>query len=312
MSRLTITCVALVCAISCKSEPAKTRAKKAADAKEFWPDAPKPTIKTGTRTFRYNPANLGPYHMFADGGSTDSPIAITFKMILDLDFRAADAPTERNVHMTMLDMWMKAGPAKMVMRVNSNEFYFEQGEEKTSIKLGDKDSPFDVAELTTRPLSIFTFDADGTVRVRANPDHPFETVGGGGAEDMLESALVLFPNLPPAPIAPGHRWTVMHNTQLGTSQTRVDVEYAYEYVGDGACPSGTGTCSLLSFTASSPGVDATTETGIKVNAAYGFAGKVFFSHDRGIIDESRVRADIDIKSDQLSMQLGVTYSVKPG
>lgn len=299
-------CLVLALAVlGCKSDP-KTRAKETADAEDFWPEAPKPTVKTGTRTFRYQPANIGRYKMVAEGGSTGS-VPLTFKMNLELDFRPGSTPNERNAHIPAMDMTMKAGPANIVMRVNRDEFYFKERDEETRVRRGEE-GPLDVAAMTEQPISIVTFDAN-TFRVRPNPEHPMEAFGGMG--DMLDSGLVLFPDLPQGPIAPGHRWSITRNSPVGATKARVDVKYDFQYVGDGACPSGAGTCSLLSFSASTPGVDAVTDEGRKVHAVYGFAGKVFFDHDRGAIDESRVRAVIDTEVTGMKMPITATYKIEP-
>jgi hypothetical protein len=293
--------------LGCKSDP-KTRAKETADAEDFWPDAPKPTIKTGTHTFRYQPANIGAYSMAADGGSTGS-MPLTFTFNLGLDFRPGPSPTERNAHITAMDLTMKAGPANIVMRINHDEFYFKENAEETRVRRGEE-GPLDVAAMTDLPISVVTFDPSAnTFRVRANPEHPLEKLGGAG--DMLDSGLVLFPDLPPGPVAPGHRWSVTRNTPVGSSKARVDVKYDFQYVGDGACPSGAATCSLLTFTASTPGVDVVTDEGRNVHAVYGFAGKVFFNHDRGAIDESRVRAVIDTETAGMKLPLVATYKITP-
>jgi hypothetical protein len=128
---------------------------------------------------------------------------------------------------------------------------------------------------------------------------------------MLDSGLVLFPDLPTGAIAPGYQWSVTRNSPVGSTGARADITYDFKYVGDGACPSGGGTCSLLTFSSSTPGVDVTTHEGRKVRATYGFAGKVFFNDDRGAIDESRVRAVIDSEVNGMKMPITATYRIEP-
>lgn len=292
--------------IACKSDP-KARAKETAEADDFWPEAPKPTVTTGTRTFQYQPANVGRYKMVAEGGSTGS-IPLKFNMSLDLDFRPGPTATERNAHLASMDMTMKAGPANMVMRINAEEFYFKERDEETRVRRGEE-SAIDVAALTEKPLSIVTFEPAHTFRVRANPEHPLEQLGGAG--DMLDSGLVLFPDLPQGSVSPGHKWSVTRNSPVGSTNARVDIKYDFQYVGDGACPSGAKTCSLLSFSAATPGVDAVTDEGRKVHAVYGFAGKVFFNYERGAIDESRVRAVIDTETSGMKLPIAATYTIEP-
>jgi hypothetical protein len=297
-------------AVACKSDP-KTRAKESADAKDFWPEAPKPTVTKETRQFRYQPANIGAYRMVADGGVTTGPTdqRLAFKMIFDLDFRPGPTPTERNAHIAAMDLTMKAGPAEVVMRINNDEFYFKQGADETRVRRGEK-SNIDVAALTEQPISIVTFDPTAnTFRARPNPEHPLEQIGGAG--DMLDSGLVLFPDLPTGAVAPGYQWSITRNTPIGSAKARTDIKYDFTYVGDGACPSGGASCSLLAFTASTPGVDVISDEGRKLHAVYGFAGKVFFNHERGAIDESRVRTVIDTEVNGMKMPIAATYRIAP-
>lgn len=294
---------------ACKKEPA-ARAKARANAEEFWPEAPTPTIKTGTRTFHYQPQNMGRYKLVADGGSTESTLPMKVKMILELDFRAGHEASDRNVHIEVLDMWATAGRMRMEMRINSQEFFFKQGQDETRIRRGEN-AAFDVAALTEEPLTIVSFDAaTNAVRMRANPEHPFAELDSGAA-DLMGSGFLLFPDLPQGPVSPGYHWSVTRDTAIGTTKKRIEIAYDFQYVGDGACPSGTGTCSLLSFTAATPGIDDLDDEGEKMHLVYGFAGKVFFNHDRGTIDESRVRADMDVTAKNLATPIGITYVVEP-
>jgi hypothetical protein len=127
--------------------------------------------------------------------------------------------------------------------------------------------------------------------------------------EMLDSALVLFPDLPTQPISAGHKWSVTRNTPLGATQGRVDVTYGFEYVGDGACPSGAPSCSLFTFTAGSKDVEVTNE-GVDMQVTYGFAGKVYFDNERNIVDESRSRANMDMKVQGRNMQVEANYMIK--
>jgi hypothetical protein len=128
---------------------------------------------------------------------------------------------------------------------------------------------------------------------------------------MLDDALVLLPDLPQGPVAPGHKWSVTHDTTIGASTSKTQVKYDFVYVGDGPCPSGGPACSLFTFSASSPGVDLTTDQGVKAHASYGFAGKVYFDTTKGIVDESRSRADMDITVQGMDMEIGAIYLIKP-
>jgi hypothetical protein len=44
---------------------------------------------------------------------------------------------------------------------------------------------------------------------------------------------------------------------------------------------------------------------------YGFAGKVYFDTAKGIVDESRVRMDMDVRAEKLAIPMTGTFTVKP-
>jgi hypothetical protein len=274
----------LLVAPGCKDKPTE-RAAKATAAKDFWPEAPKPTKTTGSRTFAYTPENIAGYTMTASGGTPKgAKVPLDFNMTLDLAFRAAEAANERNAFIKKLDA---------------------EGQ-TTTIKRGEP-GPFDVGAMTDKAFTTVVFEPTGAVKVRTITDHPFNQLGG----DMLDEALVLLPDLPQGAVPAGHKWSVTHDTTIGGTGSRTKVTYDFVYVGDGACPSGGPACSLFTFSASSPGVDATTDQGVKVHASYGFAGKVYFDTDRGIVDESRSRADMDVKVQGMDMEIGAVYLIKP-
>jgi hypothetical protein len=183
-----------------------------------------------------------------------------------------------------------------------------QGSEPpVEMKRGDS-GPFDVGGMTDKPFTTLVFNTKNGVEVRSIDDHPFNSLGGTG--DMLDNALVLFPDLPTEAVAPGHKWSVTRNTPVGATGSRVDITYNFEYAGDGACPSGAKTCSLLAFTAASKDAEVTSE-GLKMRLSYGFAGKVFFDTERGVVDESRVRMDLDASAREVDIKIGGTFIVQP-
>lgn len=299
-----LTALALVAA--CKDKP-KERATQATEAKDFWPEAPKPTKTTGTRTFAYKPENITGYQMTATGGTpNDAKVPLDFDMTLELAFKAGDAPNERDAFIKKLSLDMNAAGQRMDMLLDNEVMKINTGGEAMTIKRGEA-GPIDVGAMTDKPFTTLVFEPTGGVKVRTITEHPFNQLGG----DMLDEALVLLPDLPQGAVAPGHTWSVMHETSIGGTQTRTKIAYDFVYFGDGVCPSGGSNCSLFTFSASSPGVDVTTDEGVKVHAKYGFAGKVYFDNDRGIIDESRSRADMDVKVQGMEMEIGAVYLIKP-
>jgi hypothetical protein len=296
---------------ACKDKPAE-RAKQGTTSKDFWPEAPKPTKTDGTRAFQYKPENVAGYSMNASGGTPKSAkVGIDFDLTLELLFKAAAAPNERDAFIKKLSLNMNAAGQKMNMLLDGDQMKVDTGKgDSMTLKRGEP-GPFDVGAMTDKAFTTLVFAPTGSVSVRTKEDHPFNELGG----DMLDEALVLLPDLPAGSVSPGHKWSVTHDTTIGGTKTKTKVAYDFVYVGDGACPSGASTgptaCSLFSFTASSPGVDVVTDEGIKVHAAYGFAGKVYFDTERGIVDESRSRADMDVKVQGMDMEISALYLIKP-
>jgi hypothetical protein len=164
----------------------------------------------------------------------------------------------------------------------------------------------DVGKMFDLPFTTLDF-APGHVSNTSNLEHPFTAIGS----NFLDDALVLFPDLPAAPIAPGHSRTRVRPVTIGGGLGKTNVTYHFTYDGHGACPSGGATmCADLSFSASSPGVTVNSD-GNTFKATYGFAGKVYLDTQRGTIDESRVHMNMDIKGDGISLPMVGTFVIKP-
>ena len=162
--------------------------------------------------------------------------------------------------------------------------------------------------MTDKPFTTIVFTEANRIEVQSVADHPFNSLGGTG--DMLDSGLILFPDLPTEAIAPGHTWTVTRNTPVGSTGARTDVTYDFVYLGDGACPSGAASCAHLTFAASSSEMDIASEGG-RVKGTYGFAGKVFFDTVLGTIDESRVHMNLDVKAAGVALTVSGTFALRP-
>jgi hypothetical protein len=292
---------------ACKDKPAE-RARENAASKDFWPEAPKPTTTTASHAFAYKPENITAYTMTAKGGTQPgSKVPLNFDMSLDLKFAEANVPSERNAFIKKLALDMNAAGQRMNMLLDNDVMKVDMQGETTTLRRGEP-GPFDVGAMTDKAFSTVIFQSDGAVRMRTLADHPFNQLGG----NMLDEAMVLLPDLPSGEVKAGHKWTVTHDTTIGATNTKTKVTYDFVYVGDGACPSGRTTCSLFTFSATSPGVDLITDNGMKARASYGFAGKVYFDTERGIVDESRSRADIDVTVQGIDMEIGAVYLIKPG
>lgn len=311
MYRSALLCLSLGISLvsACKDKAPKERAVTAMAAKDFWPEAPAPTKGTAARTLAYKPESITGYTMVAKGGSPgDAKLRIDYDMTLALLFKDGATPRERNTYIQMLDMKMEAATERMKMRLDHDGMTVTSGTDApVTLKRGD-DGPLDVAGMVDKPFTTLVFTDANAVELRTIASHPFNELGGTG--DMLDTALVLFPDLPQGPVAPGHTWTVTHDTPVGTTNTKVAVTYNFEYAGDSACPSGKPSCAQLHFTASSKNTEVQSE-GNTVKLSYGFAGKVFFDTERGAVDESRVRMDMDASVKGINMLIGGTFVIKP-
>ena len=302
--------LAIVVGVPACKESAKERATRAVSGGNFWPEAPKPTKPEGPRAFAYKPENLTGFTLVGDGGTpAGSEANLDFKMTMNIALAPGKTPRERDASIENLDMTMNVMSQKIVMRLDRDEMFVEQNGDPVHLKRGE-DGPLDVAGMTDKPFTTFRFSDANEVRLQAIEGHPLNELGGTG--DMLDNALLLFPDLPQGPVSVGHKWTVKRKTPVGGTNAFVDVTYDYEYAGDSACPSGKPACSLFTFSAASSDVDVTSE-GIAMRASYGFAGKVFFDHERGGVDESRVRMDLDATAKQqgVKLKIAATFVIKP-
>lgn len=295
--------VALV-GIGCKNDDAAKRAKAGAAAKDFWPEAPKPTVTTGKRKLAYQPENLHGYTISGKAGTTPgAEVTVSVDMTLGFELVAGTAPTSRNAMLRKINMAMVAPGNDMTLDFNGEQITVKAGtDDPVTFKRGDAASPINLDDLVTKPIAQIEFAPDGAVTAHSSDD----ALQLGSS---LDSALILFPDLPAGEVEVGHSWTVQRKATLSENINEVTVSYQFVYAGDGPCPSGTGTCAHLTFTAASDNVKVTAN-GMDGTAKYGFAGKVFLN-DKGAIDESRVRMEVDVELEGHKLPLGGTYSIKP-
>jgi hypothetical protein len=238
-------------------------------------------------------------------GTTPGAAAkITAKMTLLLGFKEAATPTARDAYVQKLDLDMDAAGHTIKMKLDNDQLTIADNGEPMTIKRGEA-GPLDVAGMLDTPFTSIDL-SHNKIEVRTNAANPFTALGG----DMLDDAMMLFPDLPEEPIQPGHTWKVVRRVPVGAGLGKAEITYDFRYDGDGACPSGAKACADLSFTAASKDVSVVTE-GVTVKATYGFAGKVYLDTGRGIVDESRVRMDMDVKAQGQSLPMGGTFVIKP-
>lgn len=297
----------VVLAVAACNKSAEKRAQEKATSSDFWPDAPKTTTTTGpARAIKYNPDHIAGYTIAIDVGTQPGAEAtVRAKMELALAFRAAAAPRARDALIKKLDLDMDAAGHSMTMHLDNDQLTINDNGAPMTLKRGEA-GVLDVAAIIDKPFTTLTFSDANVVTIETNKGHPFTALGG----DLLDNAMILFPDLPAEPIAPGHAWSIKRSVPVGSNLGRVDVTYNFVYAGDGGCPSAAKACAHFTFTAASNDVSMENQ-GVTVKASYGFAGKVFFDTARGVIDESRVRMDMDVKADGHSLPMGGTFVVRP-
>lgn len=303
---IAVAIVPAIASVGCKDDT-KKRSEAIANAADFWPEAPTPSTSAGARALTYNPDSVHGYQISAEIGTAPGATpSIAATMMLVLGFQAGKTLRSRDALIRNIDLDIKAPGQTMAMHLDDQGLTVQKGSESpTTFKRGDR-APLDVAALTDKPFTTLTFTEANQVEHQANTGHPFIKFGG----DMLDTALVLFPDLPAQPVTPGYQWTTRRNVSLSQGAGRVDVTYHFEYIGDSRCPSGATSCAQITLTAASKDGE-TRSKGRSFKVRYGFAGKVFFDLDKGSIDESRFRMDMDVESGSQSMAAAGVFTVKP-
>jgi hypothetical protein len=289
----------------CKEEEKKP--PPPSPSSRFWPEAPTPRPIGGPREIRYNPDNIKGYAISVDVRTKPgSAVEVTAKMNIEIGFDVGAAPRSRDVRIRKLDLDVEGPGRIMKMLLDKDGFSVIDGSgPPKSGKRGDQ-GPVDVAAMVDNTFTTLTFTEDNQVRLASNAAHPFVALGG----DVLDTALIMFPDLPNQVVTPGHKWTIERNVPLGQGIARVDVTYHLEYVGESACPSGAGTCAQILLTAATNEREIE-QKGMTMTVAYRFLGKAFVDLDKGSIDESRVRMDMDVKVRGERIAMAGVYRIKP-
>lgn len=304
--------LASVLAFGCEKKEAKERAKKDVKAETFWPDAPKATATSASHAFSYNPESITGYLLTATGGMPATHgVSMDFTMAFELAMKAGSAPNTRDAYIRVLDLDVTAPGNTMKMHLDGNAMTVTQnGEAPVEMKRGDG-GPIDIGGMTDQAFTNLEFTPENKVLYHTIESHPFNSLAGAGAGDMLDNALLLFPDLPAGEIKAGHTWKNTHRASVGSTAQKVDLEYEFTYVGDGACPSGAPSCALFAFTGASDKDVTVVENGMTATVGYGLAGKVYFDLARKAPDESRVRMHLDVKVSGAAVTVNATYIVKP-
>jgi hypothetical protein len=302
---LVLVLVPLATIAGCRKEDPVARAEREAMAEDFWPEAPS-VVPAGKRMFVYQPQSFAGYKLDVDlATDPSSDVAMRGNMDVRFVFGPGSSPSERDARLTGLTLDIDAAGQRIAMKLDGQELVLTSAGETTRMKRGES-GPFDVATLVDEPFTTLVVGAGNRVSFRSNPSHPFTMLGG----DMLDTALVLFPDLPTTEIAAGHKWVVERDVSLGAGLGRADVTYRFTYAGDGTCPSGVATCARLDFDASSN--EATVRSqGQEAKVRFAFAGKVYFDVTKGRVDESRVRMRMSAKVMSMTLTVGATYKLKP-
>src|SRR5262245_14896220 len=97
MKLATWAALVVVAATGCKKEVAGPLAKAIAATKDFWPEAPKPTVTSGKRRLAYEPENLHGYTIQGKVGTPPGATpAVAFDMTIAFELVAGATPTSRN------------------------------------------------------------------------------------------------------------------------------------------------------------------------------------------------------------------------
>jgi hypothetical protein len=282
---------------------AETPAKNEASAPDFWPEAPKPNASTAQRTFKYNPDSIVGYQIDAEL-STPTSTALSTKVKMVLGFAASKVPRGRDAFIRSATMDVHGEGQRLKMRVDHDSIAVDDGTGEKQFKRGDP--RIDVAKVVDQPFGTIAFSDKNEVKLTDNPEHAFSAESG----DSLGNTVLLFPDLPTQPVAPGYQWTIVRDWELANKMGKLHLTNHLEYLGDSACPSGAKECAQLKIDAASNDTDMTVN-GTKFKVTTAFAGKIFFDTRRGAVDESRLHFDLDFKGEHEQMRLGGTFGVKP-
>lgn len=296
--------VALVAALGCNSKDPRARARAA--ARDFWPDAPAVTRPDARRALRYQVARLPDYRLTIDVRTVDgSPGRLAVHMALGLALGDGPEPNSRAARVSELALDLGAMDRETGLKLEGDALTVRQGGEARTFRRGEG-GLLDVDAFLDQPLTTLSIGDDRTVRFAPNRDHPLHARGG----DMMDTALVLFPDLPPGEVTAGHTWSVDRNVRLGQGGSRTDVHYDLRYLGDGPCPSGAPTCAVIALEAASERATAHAR-GTDVTVAYAFAGKIYLDVERGVLDESRLYLHMEARTSGTTLRIGGTYRVTP-
>ena len=307
---------ALAVSAACKSESkALERATRSVESREFWSNAPKIKETTGKRTLKYAAENMQGYDFRCETATTNTELFST-KVLARLMFQPGDAPGERKAMLRQLQQDVRAAPViRLLASLEDEVLSMNLGEGNLELKRGDDSAislgelgTFDIEAVLDQPLLTFSpvLGAGESSLMKSHPKHPLKDL----VTSFLLNAFVLFPSLPAEPIEVGHKWSVKSNMAVGASQTPIEVVHTFEYAGDAECPSGGSSCAVLKLTASSDRV-AVDNVGLSGHMTYGFAGRLYFDAEKGIIDESRLRMEADIEYKRTTTSMRGTFTVRP-
>lgn len=291
---------------ACKGKSARSKAKEALASKDFWPDAPPVTGADAASTLRYQPDNVGGYRLLIDVKSLPgSAASITADMTLGLAFRAGAAPRTRAGHINELKLNLDAAGQVVSMGLENEVLSMRADGQTMTFKRGEG-GIFDVDKFLDEPFTTMTVSEDSKVTFAGNASHPMVALGG----DMMDTALILFPDLPPGEVKPGATWNVTRDVALSSGMAHVTVRYDFRYLGTATCPSGPPVCAVLELQAESS-TGTAEEDGVTVKVAYAFAGRIYFDTARGAVDQSRVYMHMDAKAQGMKVAIGGRYTLIP-
>ena len=272
--------VLLASASGCSSD-ARGRALVQVRSPKFWPDAPATTAARPAHPLAWNLDNLRAYtrdesftYVITSGNHASGSVTTT--LALALRFEPGAGPASRDMFVDRVDVKVDNGTTRG----------FHIGRDGVAIDTGFGMKPYEPGD--AQPFALPNLDRPvGTFVVADNALVEDLDVATGGYENALRSSAWLA--LPRGPIEPDTTWTKDVNVRVAKGRAPFAATITYVYLGAAKCPSNDDKqCAVIEFSAAG---NATLNHGVTIEG--GWAGKLYFDVDAGIIDESRTLVDVE-------------------
>jgi hypothetical protein len=276
---------ALAWLVACGAD-VRGRAVARIDSPGFWPDAPEPSGVGAKHAFEWHLDRFGGYELDEEFVSSmtlgnammthGSSATITSKLSMALRCEPGAASESRDVYVDRLDF--KIGNDSLTYAIHS-------GRDGISVDNGFGMKPYAPGMAT--PISIPNLgDRLATLVLDDGSIVTEYSTAYGGIDSPLKQ--LLWPQLPHGHSVAGEGWD--QSAEVRPRGAVIATAIHYVYLGDSACPSNrTKRCAQLRFVAAG---DSTMRHEITIQG--GWAGRVFFDVDDGVVDESRTHVDLEL------------------